>query len=85
MAMFVHLALESRAALIRRNGINRLRNAIRDFPGGVFAVPVVRNFYISHQWLRELKRQHGASIVGIYFRIDDDEQVWVGHYPELSG
>lgn len=80
MAMFVHLALESRAALIQRNGINRLRKSFRDFPGGVFVVPVVRNFYASHQWLRELKRRNGGSIVGVYFRIDDSEQVWVGHY-----
>lgn len=58
MAMFVHLAPESRIALIRRNGIRRLRRAAGEFPGGVFAVPVTRNFYISHQWLRELKRRN---------------------------
>jgi hypothetical protein len=80
MAMFVHLALESRSALIRRNGIRRLRKAAGHFPGGVFAVPVVRNFYISHQWLRELKRRNAGPIVGVYFRIDDAERIWVGHY-----
>ena len=52
--MFVHLAPESRVALIRRNGISRLRNAWGDGPAGIFAVPVTRNFYLSHQWLREL-------------------------------
>ncbi len=80
MAMFVHLAPESRVALIRRNGIRRLRRAWNDFPGGVFAVPVTRNFYISHQWLRELKRRNQGAFAGIYFRIPDEEQVWVGHY-----
>jgi hypothetical protein len=80
MAMFVHLALQSRVALIRRNGIRRLRRATEGFPGGVFAVPVTRNFYISHQWLRELKRRNQGPIAGIYFRIPDGEQVWVGHY-----
>ncbi len=80
MAMFVHLAPESRVALIRRNGINRLRRGVGEFPGGVFAVPVTRNFYVSHQWLRELKRRNCGAIAGIYFRIPDDEQVWVGHY-----
>lgn len=80
MAMFVHLAPESRIALIRRNGIRRLRRASGDFPGGVFAVPVTRNFYISHQWLRELKRRNAGPIAGVYFRIPDDEQVCVGHY-----
>lgn len=80
MAMFVHLTPASRIAQIRRNGIRRLRRAAGDFPGGVFAVPVTRNFYISHQWLRELKRRNQGVIVGVYFRIPDDEQVWVGHY-----
>ena len=80
MAMFVHLAPESRVALIRRNGISRLRHARGDFPGGVFAVPVTRNFYVSHQWLRELKRRNRGAIAGVYFRVPDDEQVWVGHY-----
>jgi hypothetical protein len=47
MAMFVHLAPESRVALIQRNGIRRLRRASGDFPGGVFAMPVTRNFYVA--------------------------------------
>jgi len=80
MPMFVHLAPESRAALIRRNGIGRLRKPSGAHPGGVFAVPVTRNFYVSHQWLRELKRRGQGSIAGIYFRIGDGESVWVGHY-----
>ena len=80
MAMFVHLAPESRSALIQRNGVRRLRKPFGDCPGGVFAVPVVRNFSISHQWLRELKRRNAGAIVGIYFRIPDDDIVWVGHY-----
>lgn len=80
MAMFVHLTPESRCERIRRNGIRRLRRTSGGFPGGVFAVPVTRNYYISHQWLRELKRRNQGSIAGIYFRIHDEEQVWVGHY-----
>jgi hypothetical protein len=79
-AMFVHLAPESRIALIRRNGIRRLRKPAGTFPGGVFAVPITRSFYLSHQWLRELKRRNQRTIMGVYFRVPDDEQVWVGHY-----
>src|SRR4028118_1972229 len=78
--MFVHLALESRVPMIQRNGISRMRRAHGGFPGGVFAVPVTRNFYVSHQWLRELKRRNQGPIAGVYFRIPDDQQVWVGHY-----
>lgn len=80
MAMFVHLAPESRVSLIRRNGIRRLRRSRDNFPGGVYAVPVTRNFYVSHQWLRELKRRNQGAIAGVYFRILDAERVWVGHY-----
>lgn len=80
MAMFVHLASESRIALIRRNGIRRMRQAVGSFPGGVFAVPVTRNFYVSHQWLRELRRRNRGPVGAVYFRIPDNEQVWVGHY-----
>jgi hypothetical protein len=80
MPLFVHLALESRVALIRRNGISRLRRASGGRPGGVFAVPVTGNFYVSHQWLRELKRRGQGAYSGVYFRVADDEPVWVGHY-----
>ena len=49
MAIFVNLAPESRVALIRCNGISRLRKAVGEAPGGFFAMPVTRNFYLSHQ------------------------------------
>lgn len=65
---------------IRRGGISRARKPRHDFPGGIFAVPVTRNFYVSHQWLRELKRRGAGAIVAVYFRIPDRQQVWVGHY-----
>lgn len=80
MPMFVHLTPESRVDLIRRNGINRLRRKLSTLPGGIFAVPVTRNFYISHQWLRELKRRNAGAFAGVYFRVPDEERVWVGHY-----
>jgi hypothetical protein len=82
MRLFVHLAPETRAALIRRNGIRRLRKASGNRPGGIFAVPVTRSFYVSHPWLRELKRRGQGTISGVYFRLPDDEPVWVGHYAQ---
>lgn len=78
--MFVHLAPESQAARIRRNGVGRLREPDGVHPGGLFAVPVTRNFFVSHQWLRELKRCNRGPIAGVYFRVADDETVWAGHY-----
>ncbi len=79
MSMFVHLTLESRVKHIRRNGISRLRK-MHDGERGIFAMPVTHDFYVSHQWLRELKRGRSGLIVGIYFRIDDSEIVSIGHY-----
>lgn len=81
MAMFVHLAPADSVDRIRRNGIRRLRQARGlNYPGGLFAVPVMRNFYLSHQWVRELKRRGVRTFVGVYFRIPDDDRVWLGHY-----
>lgn len=53
-------------------------------PKGVFAMPVVPDFYVSHQWLRELKRSGQRTMEAVYFKIPDDELVWVGHYNSES-
>jgi len=45
-------------------------------------MPILQNYYISHQWLRELKRGGQRTIVGIHFRVSDEELVWVGHYSQ---
>ena len=79
MALFVHLAPQKSAESIRRNGINRLRKAYVPTPG-IYAMPVLRNFFVSHQWLRELKRGRAGPIVGVYFRIPDEQEVWMAHY-----
>jgi hypothetical protein len=77
MALFVHLAAEKNIPGIRRSGI-RLRRPAK----GVYAMPVTPNFFVSHQWLRELKRGGQRVILGVYFRIPDGERVWVGRYNE---
>jgi hypothetical protein len=43
-------------------------------------MPVIRDHYISHQWLRELRRSGARVLVGVYFRLPDDEVVWAGRY-----
>src|ERR1700722_11710479 len=80
MAMFVHLTTESRIPRIRRNGIARLRKVAGTSTAGVHAVPVTRNFYASHQWLIESMRRRQGPIAGIYFRVPDEQPVWIGHY-----
>jgi hypothetical protein len=83
MAMFVHLTTEARTSSVQRNGIARLRKAVGSLPVGVYAVPATSNFYASHQWLRELKRRKQGPIAGIYFRVPDEQPVWLGHYGQV--
>jgi len=83
MALFIHLASEKQTASIRRTGIRAQRvrkGAYGDFDRVVFAMPVTNNFYVSHQWLRELKRSGQRTTFGVYFRIPDEQDVMVGHY-----
>lgn len=83
MALLVHLAPEKNSDSIRRTGIKPLRVKRPPHVGFdriVFAMPVTDSFYVSHQWLRELKRNGQRTIVGVYFRIPDEQIVLVGHY-----
>lgn len=79
MVTFVHLTPEKNVDNILRDGITRLRGQ-DDHPQGIFAMPTGRSFYISHQWLGELKERGHVWVAGLYFRISDSETVWVGHY-----
>lgn len=45
-------------------------------------MPVTQDFYISHQWLRELKRRGIRTFVGVYFKLNSKELVWFGKYHE---
>ena len=47
---------------------------------GVFCMPVLPDFYVSHQWLRELRRRGRPPLVAVDFLVPDDEPVLVGHY-----
>ena len=78
MPVFVHLTSHRNLKAIRRTGLTPGGSAGRS--RGVYALPVTRNFQISHQWLRELRRQGGGSIYGVYFRLPDGEPVQIGLY-----
>jgi hypothetical protein len=49
---------------------------------GIFAMPVVPNYVYTHQWMRELRKWHPGPMIGVYFRIPDDEIVLAGRYNE---
>ena len=83
MTTFVHIADERDAPSIIRSGLKLPRAAQRlrgTRPVGVFALPVVPDFVVTHQWVRELKRRGFKVAVGVYFRVPDHEVVWAGRY-----
>ena len=43
-------------------------------------MPVIPNYLLSHQWVRELKKRGFRVAVGVYFRIPDEEVVLAGLY-----
>ena len=75
MPVFVHLTPARYVQRIRKSGIKRGQR-------GVFCLPVLPNYHVSHQWLRELKRRGQRTIVAIHFRLGSEEEVWVGRYNE---
>jgi len=80
MPTFVHIADERDAASINRNGLKLPRSSHPARPAGVIALPVISNFAVSHQWVRELKRRGFKVAVGVYFRIPDQQEVLAGLY-----
>lgn len=79
MPQFIHLTDDRKVGLIRKNGIIASKIYGRD-QKGVFATPVSQNHYLSHQWLRELKRRGIPTISAIQFSIADDTEVEIGRY-----
>jgi hypothetical protein len=79
VATLVHLADARDARRIERNGLapGKFRDPDRR---GVYAMPVLPNYFMSHQWMRELKRRGLRTMVAVQFRVPDREPVLVGHY-----
>ncbi|CAM4449365.1 HEAT repeat domain-containing protein [Nocardia ninae] len=79
VALLVHLTPEKNARRIRRTGITA-----PGFERGVFCMPVLASYVLSHQWLRELRRGGQRLFIAVHFRIPDDEPVLVGHYSDAG-
>jgi len=80
VARLTHLTRESNRGRILRGGIRPRRR--RGVTIGVYAMPVLPNFFVSHQWLRELRRRGRPPLIGVDFVVPDDEPVLVGHYSQ---
>jgi len=86
---FLHLAPAARERSIRRSGLAGARASFPDaagaalvLPRAVYAMPVVPDFWTSHQWTREMRRRNGERLVAVHFRLPDDELVHVGRYAQ---
>ena len=80
MARFIHLTDERLLARLKKSGIRTTLwgKKVRC----VYATPVLRDFQVSHQWLRELKHRGIRTIGAIQFKIPDEEEVLVGRFNE---
>lgn len=79
MAQFIHLFDERQVAGIKRSGSRVSRSTAR-IKKGIFVQALTESFQISHQWMRELRRRQGISLLAARIRIADDEIVLLGKY-----
>jgi hypothetical protein len=86
MAVVVHLFDARHEASIRRSGVRGKETVVTTptaritLRRGVFVTPVLPNYFVSHQWLRELKRRGMRTIRAANIRMRSDAMVWVGHF-----
>lgn len=80
MARFIHLTDERLLGRLKKSGISMTRGRARI--RCVYATPVLPDFQVSHQWLRELKSRGIRTIGALQFKIPDDEEVLVGRFSE---
>jgi hypothetical protein len=79
MAILVHLVPEKEAPRVTRRGLRASRLA-GEPARGVYCMPLLPDYFASHQWLRELRRRGARTFVAIDFRVTSSETVFVGHY-----
>lgn len=82
MANFVHLTSAANAQRVRRSGIRAVSYG-QGGERGVYCFPVLPSYPLTHQWLRELARfGPRGRLVAVHVRLDDDQDVLVGHYSD---
>ena len=78
MPQFIHITDERLLKQILRSGIRAAH--WRGQGRCVYATPVLKDYVVTHQWLRELRRRGIKTMVAVQFEIPDTEMVLVGHY-----
>jgi hypothetical protein len=81
MANFVHIAPAKLEARIRRSGVKPGAPLFGGRGGAVvFAFPVIESHMLTHQWTREVLKWRRQPLIGVYFRVANEEPVLLGHY-----
>ena len=87
MPKLMHLAPARLERRIQRSGLRGRPWQFRIDAGlvrereAVFSFPVLPDFSMTHQWLRELRRWNGRSrLVAVYFKLDGTELVYAGRF-----
>lgn len=79
MVALVHLTPEAGVRQMARSGVAaRSRNFFGE--RGVYAMPVLPSYTLTHSWTRELRRWKNSPLAAVHLRLPDDEPVTVGHY-----
>ena len=77
MPTLVHISSTENEKRIVRSGIKPGK-----YSGVIYFMPHTKDFLISHQWARELKRSGIKIFIAVDFKLKGDEKVWFGKYNE---
>jgi hypothetical protein len=78
VAAFVHITAAKYEPAIRRSGLAGAKNELfgsRLKRRSIFCFPVLQSHTLTHQWAREIAKWRRQPLIGVYFRIPDDETV----------
>jgi hypothetical protein len=72
MVMLVHMTAAKLEPQVRRGGLRAKY--------GIYAFPVLPSFTLTHQWTREIMKWKRQPMIGVYFRVPDEELVHFRRY-----
>jgi len=68
---------------VRATGLAARSTGRGDGGRGVYLMPVLSSYTLTHQWVRELRRWHPGPFVAADVRLLGDQPVWAGHYAQV--
>jgi hypothetical protein len=86
MPRLVHLAPQRLARRIDRSGLRgspltiSVGGSDTELLSAVYAMPVLPDFSVTYQWLRELRRWKNERLIAVHFSIPTTEFIYTGRY-----